>query len=167
MPSRRFGTLAEMLAIRADMGRQGFTLIELIAVIAIVALISAIAVPGYQAYVQRANNAEAIADIMTLGGRIEIFRLRNQGRLPDDLERLDYEIPLDPWGRPYEYLVIEGKTGKSNVRKDKNLNPLNSDYDLYSKNPDGASTGPLSAKSSRDDILRANNGAFVGLAADY
>ena len=156
-----------MLATRANMGGKGFTLIELKATIAIVALLATVALPGYQAYVQRANNSQAIADIMTLGGRIEIFRLKNQGRLPDTLDQIDREIPLDPWGHPYEYLLIDGKTGKGGIRKDKNLNPLNTDFDLYSKGPDGASADPLTAKASRDDILRANNGAFVGAAADY
>jgi general secretion pathway protein G len=32
---------------------------------------------------------------------------------------------------------------------------------------DGASVSPLTARASRDDIVRANNGAFVGLASDY
>lgn len=52
-------------------------------------------------------------------------------------------------------------------RKDHNLVPLNTDYDLYSSGPDGASVGPLTAKASRDDILRANNGRFVGPASAY
>ncbi len=45
--------------------------------------------------------------------------------------------------------------------------PINSDYDLYSKGPDGASQGPLTAKASRDDIIRANNGRFIGPVALY
>ena len=52
-------------------------------------------------------------------------------------------------------------------RKDGNLNPLNTDFDLYSRGQDGDTAGPLSAQSSRDDIVRANNGAFVGLGEDY
>ena len=51
--------------------------------------------------------------------------------------------------------------------KDKSLHPLNSDYDLYSMGKDGASTGPLTAKASRDDVVRANDGRFIGLAKDY
>ena len=53
------------------------------------------------------------------------------------------------------------------LRKDKNLVPINTDYDLYSKGPDGKSVTPLTANSSRDDIIRANNGAYVGEAEDY
>ncbi len=45
--------------------------------------------------------------------------------------------------------------------------PINSDYDLWSSGKDGASSPPLTAKPSRDDIVRANNGRFVGLASDF
>lgn len=51
-------------------------------------------------------------------------------------------------------------------RKDKSLYPLNTDYDLYSMGPDGKSQTPLTAKASRNDIVRAKNGAFIGWAAD-
>ena len=57
--------------------------------------------------------------------------------------------------------------GIGDVRKDKNLNPLNTDFDLYSLGEDGASASPLTAKNSRDDIVRANNGAYIGLGEDY
>ena len=75
---------------------------------------------------------------------------------------------LDPWDQPYEYLNIRtaGK-GKGGLRKDGKLNPLNTDYDLYSIGADGKTAGALSAKSSRDDIVRANNGAYLGLGEDY
>ena len=39
-------------------------------------------------------------------------------------------------------------------------------FDLYSKGKDGASVSPLTAKMSRDDIVRAYNGKYIGLAAD-
>jgi general secretion pathway protein G len=45
--------------------------------------------------------------------------------------------------------------------------PINTDFDLYSMGPDGRSAPPLTASDSRDDIVRANNGRFVGIAADY
>jgi general secretion pathway protein G len=53
------------------------------------------------------------------------------------------------------------------MRKDKNLVPINSEYDLYSVGPDGRSVGPLTAKHSRDDIVMANDGRFIGVASDY
>jgi general secretion pathway protein G len=61
--------------------------------------------------------------------------------------------------------------GGSNVtgqaRKDRFLVPINSDFDLYSVGPDGDSTPPLNAKNSRDDIIRANDGLFVGPASNF
>ena len=53
------------------------------------------------------------------------------------------------------------------VRKDHNLVPLNTDFDLYSMGPDGESASPLTAKASRDDIIRANNGSYIGTATNY
>ena len=53
------------------------------------------------------------------------------------------------------------------MRKDRNLVPINTDYDLYSKGPDGASSPPLTARAGQDDIVRANDGAYIGVAADY
>lgn len=73
----------------------------------------------------------------------------------------------DPWGNPYRYTNIANTKSKGKLRKDKSLVPLNTDYDLYSMGADGASQPPLTAKASRDDIVRANNGDFVGLATDY
>jgi general secretion pathway protein G len=45
--------------------------------------------------------------------------------------------------------------------------PINTDYDLYSMGKDEASTAPLTARASLDDIVRANNGGFIGLAHKY
>ena len=53
------------------------------------------------------------------------------------------------------------------MRKDKNLVPVNSQYDLYSPGPDGESVPPFTAQKSRDDIVLANDGGYIGLAADY
>jgi general secretion pathway protein G len=53
------------------------------------------------------------------------------------------------------------------MRKDRFLVPINTDYDLYSMGKDGRSSPPLTAKASRDDIIRANDGAYIGLASNY
>jgi general secretion pathway protein G len=53
------------------------------------------------------------------------------------------------------------------ARKDRFLVPLNSTFDLYSMGKDGESQPPVSARVSHDDIIRANDGGFVGLAARF
>jgi general secretion pathway protein G len=73
---------------------------------------------------------------------------------------------LDIWGNPYQYLRLDPKD-PGTPRKDKWIVPINSDYDLYSMGKDGKSTSPLTANSSRDDIIRASNGSYIGLAANY
>ena len=57
--------------------------------------------------------------------------------------------------------------GKGKMRKDRFLVPINSDFDLYSMGKDGKSSPPLTASASRDDIIRANDGAYVGPAEGY
>ena len=48
-----------------------------------------------------------------------------------------------------------------------NLNPVNSDFDLYSNGPDGVTQRNFGSGEGRDDIVRANNGGFIGVAEDY
>ena len=128
----------------------------------------AVAIPAYDQFVERARNARAIGDIGSMSIEIDKFRLKNNDQLPNFLNELSMEISLDPWGAPYQYLNIAAAgPGKAAFRKDRNLNPLNSDFDLYSMGSDGDTAGPLSAAPSRDDIVRANNGAFIGLGEDY
>ena len=57
---------------------------------------------------------------------------------------------------------IEGKW-----RKDRFLIPLNTDFDLYSMGKDGITNAPLTAEASWDNVVRANNGGYVGLAHRY
>ncbi len=72
----------------------------------------------------------------------------------------------DPWGNGYRYLN-HATASNGAYRKDKNIVPINADYDLYSMGKDGATAAPLTAAPSRDDIVRANNGRFVGRASVY
>ena len=141
---------------------------ELMITLVIVSLLTSIAVPAYDKFARRAQNSRAIGDLGVITIEIGKFQLRNNNALPDLLADLGVDIPLDPWGTPYSYLnIVAAGPGKGQFRKDGNLNPLNTDYDLYSSGKDKDSASPLNAKKSRDDIVRANNGAFLGLAEDY
>ena len=134
-------------------------------VIAILSTLAGIAHPSYSAYVSRCQVARAIQDIGVIQKEINAYFIDN-GILPADLSDINMDSRLDPWGNPYQYtnfdLVPKGKW-----RKDKFLVPINSTFDLWSMGPDGKSVPPLSAKSSQDDIVRANDGNFIGSAKLY
>lgn len=147
-------------------GSRGFTLVELLIVLAIIMTISAMAVPSLQAAIDDARIAKAVGDIRTMETEIEQYEITN-GKLPNTLADIGRDTWLDPWGSPYQYLNFALTKGKGKMRKDRFLVPLNTDYDLYSMGKDGQSRPPLTAKVSQDDILRANDGAFLGLASTY
>ena len=74
------------------------------------------------------------------------------------------------WFEPDSAYAAQGGGGnasKGKPRKDRFLHPINSDYDLYSMGKDGESVEPLTAKKSHDDVIRANDGSFVGLAVEF
>jgi general secretion pathway protein G len=145
----------------------GFTLVETLLVVALIGTLAAIALPNYFRALEKARVTRAIGDIKNISLTITLYQMQT-GSYPDSLSTVGFGQQLDPWGKPYEYLKLAGvKGGKGKARKDKNLVPLNSDYDLYSMGKDGSSTSPLTAKASRDDVVRANNGGFIGLASDY
>ena len=149
----------------------GFTLIEVAIGVLIVGILTVIAVPAYQNYMTRNKETTAISDIKVIEIRIKAFSLENGDVPPPDLASLNAgsSLPLlDPWGNPYVYLKIFGSPGNlPQARRDHNLVPINSDFDLYSMGPDGDSMKPLTGLRSRDDIIRANDGAFIGKASTY
>jgi general secretion pathway protein G len=144
----------------------GFTLIEILIVIAILATLAAIAIPAYSNYIQRAKITRCIAEVRMLESEIAVYQ-ENSDKLPDNLNDLGRGNILDPWGNPYQFLNFANVKGVGNMRKDRNLVPINAHFDLYSMGKDGKSQAPLTAKASHDDIIRANNGSFIGIASDY
>ncbi|MBW2039484.1 MAG: prepilin-type N-terminal cleavage/methylation domain-containing protein [Deltaproteobacteria bacterium] len=148
---------------------KAWTLIELMLVIAIVAILAGIAIPTYTNYIDKSRNSQAIADIGEMA--LEIMKFwAEHGDFPNTLAQVGLANRLDPWENPYQYLKIQGVPKnqiKGKWRKDRFLVPINYDYDLYSMGKDGKSKPPLTAKHSWDDIVRANGGAYIGLASEY
>lgn len=143
----------------------GLTLIELSFVIAIIGLLAATAMPSFVAYQQKARGSQAIVHMKSMETAIDTFQA-DSGTLPASLADVGMDTLRDPWGNPYQYTNLStAPPGKA--RKDKFLVPINSDYDLWSEGPDGRSVPPLTAKASRDDIIRANNGSYYGRASAY
>jgi len=153
---------------------RGFTLLEVLIVIAIIGTLAAIAIPNFISYRERARYAQAIQTLRTISTVLEAWAI-DYGDHPDSLADAGLGDLRDPWGNPYQYLDIDldpslapqDKTKVGDMRKDHSLVPVNSDYDLYSMGPDGKSKKPFTAKDSRDDIVRANNGGFFGRVSDY
>ncbi len=154
--------------LRSARRQSAFTLTELMVVLALIGALAAIAIPNYRDYQDRARVAKAISDINSIASALALYNKDNR-TYPTSLSALGITLPTDPWGNAYQYLAIDvtpaPNTGQK--RKDKNLNPLNSDFDLYSMGPDGQTQKQLTAAKARDDIVRADNGRFIDVASKH
>ncbi len=147
------------------MRRRGFTVLELVIVITLIAILGGISTAGMTQYIDRARVADAVMEMKGIEDEIAVF-LAQSGSLPSSLADLGMGVPIDPWGNPFQYTNL-ATSPPGAARKDKFLVPINSDFDLWSMGPDGKSVPPLTAKASRDDVVRANDGAFYGQASSY
>ncbi|MEJ2566523.1 MAG: type II secretion system protein GspG [Gammaproteobacteria bacterium] len=136
----------------------GFQLIELLIALAVISLLAIIAVPSYSRYRDKADNAIATADIVAISQAVERYYV-DYHAYPDSLNQVNMDT--------MQANIASGTNNTGTYRKDKFLHPINTDYDLYSMGKDGATQTPLTAGVSQDDIVRANNGAYIGLASDY
>lgn len=146
----------------------GMTLVEVLIVMAILAILASISSFVYLGYVDRAKMYAAINSISMLSTELTSYGM-DTGVYPQSLAAIGRDGPVDPWGNTFEYVNIMngGANIKSKARKDKFLVPINSDFDLYSKGPNGESVPSLNAKKSKDDIIRANDGQYIGLAGGF
>jgi len=138
-------------------------------VIAIIGTLSAIAIPNYLKYKNNAMIAVAVTDIRMIEKRIALLAFDNDDQLPDSLNDLTTIGTInDPWGNPYEYLRIAGGDVKKvgELRRNMIDVPVNQDYDLYSMGKDGQSQSSFKVDVSRDDVVRAYEGRYVGLVSE-
>lgn len=144
---------------------QGFTLLELMLGILIVGILAMLAMGQYSNYQERVLVGQAIHDIASISLEIQQMAAVN-GRLPVDLAEVGHGGALDPWGNAYVYTDLTGP-GNGAARKDRRLNPLNSDFDLFSRGKDGVFKPQISHRDSLDDVIRASDGRFIDLAEKY
>jgi general secretion pathway protein G len=167
------------------------TLIELMVVVSIVAILASTTGSKYLEYVEKARVARAIAELRGIARELDAFA--TEGDLPENLADVGVTGAVDPWGFAYHYLLIAGNLppgvaqiqpglpfvsapppGKggggnaiSSARKDRFLAPINSDYDLYSAGSDGVTKPTLQHPDSRDDVIRAGDGSYYGIAEGF
>jgi general secretion pathway protein G len=153
-----------MMTNLIPMRHSGFTLAETLLTMALLAITAGAAVPNVSTHLEQTRATHAAEDIRRIETALKDYREQHH-ELPDSLEQLPLAVPLDPWGRPYEYVNFATR-GLSEQRYFHNL-PLNSDYDLYSRGADGRTDIPLNAASAADDVVRGRDGEFVGLAAEF
>ena len=146
-------------------GFTGFTVIELMIAIAIIAIATAIAMPSYLNYVERTKVSRAIDDIGAINAKLRLYMV-DYTVPPPSLAAVGESSKLDPWGNTYQYTDLT-TAGIGKARKNKNLVPINSDFDLWSNGKDGLTKLPLTAKASQDDVILANDGRYIGLASNY
>ena len=159
---------------------RGFTLAELMVVITIVGILSTIGLRVYKHFIDKARNTRAVAEIRMYEKEIVNF-LNDTERLPNAFAELGLGVTLDPWKNPYQYINFDTSPGAEDNRRTKGAkgkgkgigkglekdSPLNTDYDLFSKGKDGMSAPALADDVSKDDIIRADDGGYTGLASGY
>jgi len=132
-----------------DRKNAGYTLLELLVVMGILAVLTAIATPQLMGYFGKAKTQSVQLQIENIGTALELYYMEN-GAYPSAsvglkaLVEAPPEAPrwngpylkkaknlLDPWGRPYQYAIIDGQ------------------YEVYSLGPTGkaksANAGPAPA----------------------
>ncbi len=126
--------------------RRGFTLVELLVVMVIIGLLAALVAPRLFQKVGKGKQSAAKAQIELLGAALDQFAL-DTGDYPTTSEGLNALItssgsdawdgpylkkalPMDPWGKPYQY-QSPGSHG---------------DYDMFSYGKDGMQGGDGEAK---------------------
>jgi general secretion pathway protein G len=144
----------------------GFTLIEVMLTVTIAGILLTLIATMYQSYRNRVDVNRAVSDIMVISASVAEFN-KEYDRFPLTLAEIGKDSMRDPWGAAYAYVNHADASGRGSFRKDKNIVPINSDFDVWSNGKDGASAPALTANPSRDDVIRANDGGFFGLVSVY
>lgn len=143
------------------------TFIEMLTVMVIIGILAGLALPKLSSTIKAAKVTQAIGDIKAIQTDLMSIEAGEQP-LPADLNAIGRGQMVDPWGQPYVYYRFPPGMGvPPGARRDRFLVPVNSTFDLYSLGPDGNSAPPFTASKSQDDVVRANDGGFLGLASKY
>ena len=158
--------LAGRYRSRREALRAGYTFLELLLVTVIIGTLSTMIAPSIERARTMAQVAAAVSNIRIVEAELAIY-IESNFAPPETLASIGRASLLDPWGNPFMYARLGGPGASGGARMDKFLVPLNGDYDLYSMGRDGESKKTLSAPASYDDVIRALDGAYVGLASEF
>jgi len=153
---------------------KGVYQIELIVVLGMIAALTITGTRVYSHFIDKARNTRAIGEIRVLEKEILEFWQTND-LLPDTLGELGRAATQDPWKTPYQYINFDTTPDSEEKRRTKGNrgrgrgggDPLNDDFDLFSNGKDRMTAPVLTESTSKDDIVRANDGGYIGLASEY
>ena len=106
-----------MRRARSDAARpRGMTLIEIMVVIAILGMIAAVVAVNVMGAFSSAQRKTVAMDLKTLESQLDLYIVQ-KGGLPSQSDGLKTlvqagiarELPMDPWGHPYRYVVNGGE----------------------------------------------------------
>ena len=116
--------LTQQIKQQALKKSQGFTLIEIMVVIVILGILASLIMPRIMSRPEEARIVKARQDVRAIESALELYKLDNgfypstdQGlaalvkKPANDPAPINYKqegylkrLPIDPWGRPYQYL---------------------------------------------------------------
>lgn len=147
----------------------GVTLLELMVVAMGVATLIAMALPVLEGAREAVRLHQAVTSILVIQFEVIKYELK-YGTIPANIAAMDLavDVATDPWGRSYVFLNYDYAISPDFVpREDQFLKPINTAYDIFSVGPDGESHKRLPHPLSLDDIVRASDGEYIGVAAEF
>jgi len=153
---------------RCSSGRRqkGFTLVELIIAMGVILVLAGMAVPAMLGAIKNAKLARTVGDVRTIGNEVNSIGFTT-GVYPTLLTETAYGDSTDPWGRGYIYKNLHDPANAGQGRTDRFGVQVNTNFDLYSTGEDKATAVSLVASPSADDVIWANDGAYIGLASQF
>ena len=141
-----------------SLGSRGYTLVELLFVCIILGVLAILAIPTYGSIREKMRISRCVVEIRGLEKAIAAYMIDSGGALPDNIGQLGLSANTDPWGHAYEYNKVPYR---------KYLSFINQDFDIYSLGADGVPAEQfIDTPASKDDVVRAGEGGYVGLASD-